>query len=216
MELSKRELLTIPNALTAGRFLAASYVAYKLYKNPRKWWLRAIGLGLTDKDGFFARLGDGIKNSDGSYRRPPNERLQNMGFRGSEIGRILDPTADMIYTGEVIIAGTANKVMPKPLAALLLAQKALVAYQTLDYRSKGIDIQVSRVGQYSEAVTDIGIAMLFAAESLDNQIHKDTVRSLGISVTLAGLAGKSYAGFYQYRQQAQRLTSMDPLANKRV
>ena len=193
MEVTKKELFTIPNGMTAARLLVSPFVAWKMYKNPAKTWPVAAAIALSDNaDGFFARLGD------------KHPRLEKIGFRRSEIGRKADPLADKIFTAEILMAGMANSVVPKWLGALSLAQKVMISGLTIHNETNGIELEVTKLGKRTEFITNVAIGSLFIAESISDGRQKNTFRSAATALAAAGIAGASYAA-YDYAKTANQL-----------
>lgn len=184
------EIFTVPNLLTATRLALSPLVAKKLQEDPKRWWLRAGLFAASDvADGFLARTGD------------KNPVLKRLGFRTSEVGRKLDPVTDKITTSQLIVAGVKSEVVPKSLAAATLGQKAIVAGVSLMATSQDREIQVTKLGKYSEFMTNLGIGSLFIAESIDNPSAKSATRTAGAVMATAGIAAALVATA-DYAQQA--------------
>ncbi|HET7320629.1 MAG TPA: CDP-alcohol phosphatidyltransferase family protein [Candidatus Saccharimonadales bacterium] len=193
MEITKEELLTVPNGMTFGRLAISPLIAWKMYKNPAKAWPVAAAVAVSDNlDGFFARLGD----------RSP--MLAKLGFRRSEIGRKADPFVDKIFTTEMLVAGMANGVIPKWLGALSLAQKGVISGLTIYNEANGIQLEVTKLGKRTEFITNAAIGSLFIAESITDDGKKEMFRSAAIALAAAGVAGASYAT-YDYAKTANQL-----------
>lgn len=193
MKLTRQEVLTIPNELTAARFAASPWVALKLYREPESWPL-AAAFALSDiVDGKLARLGD------------KHPRLARLGFRRSELGRKADPFTDKVFTAEVLVAGMKNGVVPKWLGAISLAQKAVVSGITIYNEAHGAEVEVTKLGKYSEFATNTAIGSLFIAESATEGEQREQMRQVAMTVAAGGIAGALVAGYGYYRagQSAQ-------------
>ena len=104
-----REILQLPNMLSLSRILLTPLVGYYLSKNTLQAThitaLLLILAGITDGlDGFFAR------------------RLKQT----SELGRILDPLADKIMAGVLVVLLIAYRNFPIWLAGLIIGRDMLI------------------------------------------------------------------------------------------
>lgn len=193
MEVTKKELFTVPNGMTAARLLISPFIAWKMYKKPAETWPVAAAIALSDNaDGFFARLGD------------KHPELAKLGFRRSEIGRKADPLADKLFTAEILMAGMANGIVPKWLGALSLAQKGVISALTIHNEATGIEIEVTKLGKRTEFITNVAVGSLFIAESITDDHQKYLFKSAAIVLAAAGIAGASYAA-YDYAETANHL-----------
>ncbi len=192
VELSRREVLTVPNALTVARLVTTPWVVRKLHDQPRTWPLAAAFAVSDNLDGILARAGD---------TRP---ELARLGLRSSELGRKLDPLTDKVFTAAVMGAGMHNGVIPAPLALASLAQKAAAAVVTLSNESRGAQMAVSALGKQAEFGTNMAIGTLFMAESLPPRPRR-VVRNLATGVGIAGVLGASWAAYEYYRDGRRAL-----------
>lgn len=203
MPLNKREILTIPNAVTFTRLAAMPYLIKKMHDEPAKWWFKTGVVMLSDRlDGALARLGDN------------NERLEAMGFRRSEIGRQVDPVTDKLFGSALVIAGLHNRVVPKWLGAVSLVQKAAVSAQTARAKLNGIEVEVSEEGRRAEMAAEMGTGLLFAAESIENNSYRQLARIGAASMALAGIwmaheAAKGYREKINVVESSSNLTFTD-------
>ena len=186
MELSKEELLTVPNALTLARLVMTPWVVKRLHRDPRTWPSAAFFAFSDNFDGILARAGD---------TRP---RLARLGFRRSEFGRKADPLADKVFAAAVVGAGMDNGVIPVPLGAASLVQKAAVSAVTIWNESHGVEMAVTRIGKRSEFATNMAYGVLFIATSL-SPAQRRVVRPIATAVAAAGVAGASYAAYTYWR-----------------
>lgn len=178
MELSQQELQTIPNALVIARFIAAPLVAHELYEDPAEWWLKTAAFMATDNlDGFLAKLED------------KSPLLAQLGCRRTKFGAMADPIADRWTGAWMIGAGINNGVIPKRLGYAAIAQKAFSSTTGLIAHKKGHTIEVSKLGKRSEFATNLGLGMLFAAESVEDPLHQKQLQTVSKYIAAVGIAG---------------------------
>lgn len=191
MSEKSRDLLTVPNLLTAGRLAYSPKMAERLRNNPRKWWFPSAMFMASDiVDGKMARAGD----------KSPS--LEKLGFRRSETGRKLDPITDKVVASQMMIAGMRSGVVPKPLGGAALAQKAAISAFTAHETAGGTEMHVTTLGKYSEFATNMGFGFLFAAEAINDESMKDRVRTVAATVGALGVAG-AIAANIQYVMAAR-------------
>ena len=186
MPFSRRDLLTVPNALTLTRLLLTPWVVRRLHRDPHTWPLAAAFAFSDNFDGILARAGE---------TRP---RLARLGFRTSEFGRKADPLTDKVFTAAVVGAGMHNGVIPPALGAASLVQKAAASAVTLWNESRGVELAVTRTGKRSEFATNMAYGTLFIATSLRPQ-QRRVVRPIATAVGFAGVAAASYAAYTYWR-----------------
>lgn len=191
MKLTRQEVMTIPNALTAARLAASPLVARELHKDPKSWPLAAAFAFSDNFDGILARLGDD---------RP---RLARWGFRRSELGRKLDPVTDKVFTAEVLVAGMLNGTIPKWLAGASLAQKTIASAVTFCNEARNTELEVTKLGKYSEFATNLAIGSLFIAESLTDAEPRRQLRLAAGALGVIGVTGASLATYQCYRTGEQ-------------
>ena len=188
---SRRDLFTVPNALTVGRLVMTPWVVKRLHDNPRTWPVAAAFAFSDNFDGILARAGN---------TRP---RLARLGFRTSEFGRKADPLTDKIFTAAVVGAGMHNGVIPSGLGAASLVQKAAASAVTLWNESHGVEMEVTRIGKRAEFATNMAYGVLFIATSLSPG-QRRVVRPIATAVGVAGVAAASYAAYTYYRDGRAR------------
>lgn len=186
MRLSRHDLFTVPNALTLARLVATPWVVKRLHDDPRTWPVAAVFAFSDNFDGTLARAGT---------TRP---RLARLGFRTSEFGRKADPLTDKVFTAAVVGAGMHNGVLPVPLGAASLVQKALASAVTVWNESHGVEMEVSTVGKRAEFATNISYGVLFMATSLGPGPRR-LVRRIAVGTASAGVAAAAYAAFTYWR-----------------
>ena len=183
LQLMNREQLTIPNIITVARILVTPLMAVMLARDPVAWAIPAILIGLTDVlDGFLARRFNWI----------------------TELGRILDPTADVIYTSAIAIALAVAGVLPVPLMAATLLQKALKTVITgmAAIRLKGVKTHVTDFGKAVEVVTNVGVAGFMLAKLTPDEWY-DPLRIVATVVTIAGILAGFINAWRMYQQYQQ-------------
>ncbi|MGH9041782.1 MAG: CDP-alcohol phosphatidyltransferase family protein [Acidimicrobiia bacterium] len=118
-------MLTVPNVVTLARLLCVPLFCWLLFGRDDRTaaaWLLAV-LGATDwVDGYLAR------------------RLNQV----SELGKVLDPTADRILLGTVIVSLLIDGSVPTPVGVLLLVREVLVSVGVLALAAAGarrMDVQ---------------------------------------------------------------------------
>jgi phosphatidylglycerophosphate synthase len=195
VQLSRHELLTVPNGLTLARLLMTPWVVKRLHDDPHTWPLAAAFAFSDNFDGILARAGD---------TRP---HLARLGFRTSEFGRKADPLTDKVFTAAVVGAGMHNGVIPKALGAASLVQKAAASAVTLSNESRGVEMAVTRLGKRSEFATNIAYGTMFIATGLKPEPRR-IVRGIATAVGAAGVVGASYAAYTYWRDGRARALSL--------
>jgi phosphatidylglycerophosphate synthase len=186
VQLSRRELFTVPNGLTLARLVMTPWVVKRLHDDPHTWPMAAAFAFSDNFDGILARAGE---------TRP---RLARLGFRTSEFGRKADPLTDKVFTAAVVGAGVHNGVIPAALGAASLVQKAAASAVTLRNESHGVEMAVTRLGKRSEFATNIAYGVMFIATDLKPE-QRRIVRRVATAVGAAGVAGASYAAYTYWR-----------------
>lgn len=173
------DIATVPNAITTYRLAKLPKVAKKLHDEPANNWRKTALYLMTDNiDGAFARLED----------KSPS--LQTLGFRRSISGKKLDPVVDRLVGSTLISVGLHNKVIPKWLGAAALGQKALAISYGIVAEKHGHDTEVSKLGKKTEALTNFGMGMQFAAEGLEEgSLEKERARQACQVIAVVGIAG---------------------------
>lgn len=118
-------ILTVPNVVTVARLLCVPVFCWLLFgrddRTAAAWLLAA--LGCTDwVDGYLAR------------------RLHQV----SELGKVLDPTADRILLGTVVVSLLIDGSVPVAVGVALLVREVLVSAAVLALAAAGarrIDVQ---------------------------------------------------------------------------
>ena len=122
-------MLTVPNLLSVGRLACIPVFLWLLFGRDNRFGaaLLLAVLGLTDwVDGTIARRFNQV----------------------SELGKILDPTADRLLLGVAIVAILVDGSVPAPIAWLAIAREVLVGGGTVVLALLGgRRIDVSRAGK---------------------------------------------------------------------
>ena len=122
-------ILTVPNLLSFGRLACIPLFLWLLFGRESRAGAAFLlaGLGLTDwVDGTIARRFDQV----------------------SDLGKILDPTADRLLLGVAVVAILVDGSVPAPVAWLAIAREVLVGVTALVLAAMGARrIDVSREGK---------------------------------------------------------------------
>lgn len=123
-EIVEREnILTIPNLLCVGRGILAPYVGYVIVQGH---YQMAIGLiviaGITDLVGFRLTLTKHIHRMILNSRFPQLDGLiaRNWKSQASKLGSFLDPMADKLLVGSLVISLTYCSLLPVWLCAMVI------------------------------------------------------------------------------------------------
>jgi phosphatidylglycerophosphate synthase len=198
MSEKSRDLITIPNVLTAARLAYSPKMAERLRTNPKKWWWpTALFMASDIIDGKMARAGD------------TSPALARLGFRRSETGRKLDPITDKITASQMMIAGMRSGVIPKPLGGAALVQKAAISAFTAHETANGTEMHVTKLGKYTEFATNMGFGFLFAAEAIEDETLKSQVRTVAATVGALGVAGALASNVQQFMATRQTVQSVE-------
>jgi len=193
MKYERSDIFTVPNAVTFGRLVLSPYMAKRLERDPKNNWLKACLFVSSDiLDGFMAKSGEEIP------------WLKAVGFRKSELGRLLDPVIDKPTTVQLLRAGWRNGVLPKPLTAVAISQKVAISAHALYQAHNGIEQQVSQLGRRTELLSNLGFGSLFAAESIEDERLKQHAREVATAVAVVGVAGAIIADVGYLRAAKQQ------------
>lgn len=145
-----RGLLTVPNAFTLLRFLLIIPAVIAILQIQERPWLPLVLVAifsLTDwVDGFLARLLDQF----------------------SDIGAALDPLADRIGLGLVIIALTVEGMLPLWAVLVIGGLDLLMAVVLLRLGAQGREqMKVTWAGKLRTALTMVGVVAVLAGPAVD-------------------------------------------------
>ena len=168
-----RRVLTLPNAITLVRLLCVPLFLYLLFGRHNRYGAAFLlgGLGATDwVDGYLAR------------------RLGQV----SDLGKILDPTADRILLGVAVISIMVNHSVPLWLGIAVLAREVLVAGSALVLAAAGARrIDVQWVGKAGTLCLMFAFPMFLVSYS--GATWSEVVRVLAWGFALVGLCFSWYA-----------------------
>lgn len=189
-------LLTFPNGLTALRLALMPLLAILIQTGHGVWGVTVLIIAaLTDLfDGYFARR----------FRQE------------SDVGRLMDPVADKIFLGVVIIfllarAPYPNIVTPDPtlspwLAVLLLSREFLVTGLRAMAASVGMIIAASQMGKIKAVLQFVGLGAIV----LGGYIFEISLFSVGeiclwVSVVLSywSMVSYSYRVYLAFKAKGQ-------------
>jgi cardiolipin synthase len=174
MEDKDRRILTVPNVISVVRLACVPLFCWLLFDGSRVAAFVLLGvLGATDwVDGWIARRFD----------------------QGSELGKILDPTADRLLLLTAAIALMLDGVVPLWVGILVLVREALVGGATLALAAAGaarIDVQwVGKAGTFAMMFALPGFLLV---DVLDPGTFRDLIEVATWIVTVIGLALSYYA-----------------------
>jgi cardiolipin synthase len=172
--MTDRRILTVPNVISVARLACAPIFCWLLFDGSRvaAFVLLAV-LGATDwVDGWVARRYD----------------------QGSELGKILDPTADRLLLLTAAVALLVDGVVPVWVGVLVLLREAVVGGATLALAAAGaarIDVQwVGKAGTFAMMFALPGFLLV---DVLEPGPGRDLVEVATWVVTAVGLALSYYA-----------------------
>jgi cardiolipin synthase (CMP-forming) len=170
-----RRVLTLPNVVSVVRLLCAPVFVWLLFgadERTAAFVLLAV-LGATDwVDGWIARRFD----------------------RGSELGKVLDPTADRILLLTAVVALTVDGAVPTWFGVAVLAREAVVSIATLALALAGarrIDVQwTGKAGTFALMFAFPGFLWV---SNLGPGTQRDVLEVLTWIVAIGGLVLSYYA-----------------------
>jgi cardiolipin synthase (CMP-forming) len=172
-----RRVLTLPNVLSVVRLLCAPVFVWLLFgpeDRTAALVLLAV-LGATDwVDGWIARRFD----------------------QGSDLGKVLDPTADRILLLTAVIALTVDGAVPVWFGIAVLAREAVVSVATLALALAGarrIDVQwAGKAGTFALMFAFPGFLWI---SDLGPGTQRDVIELLTWILAIGGLVLSYYAAF---------------------
>jgi cardiolipin synthase len=170
-----RRVLTLPNVLSVVRLLCAPLFVWLLFgpeDRTAALVLLAV-LGATDwVDGWIARRFD----------------------QGSDLGKVLDPTADRILLLTAVVALTVDGAVPAWFGVAVLAREAVVSIATLTLALAGarrIDVQwTGKAGTFALMFAFPGFLWV---SNLGPGTQRDVLEMLTWIVAIVGLVLSYYA-----------------------
>lgn len=171
---SDRRVLTIPNVISVARLVCIPIFCWLLFDGSRWEAFALLGvLGATDwVDGWVARRFD----------------------QASDVGKVLDPTADRLLLLVAAIALIVDGVVPAWVGVAVLAREAIVGGATLALAAAGaarIDVQwAGKAGTFGLMFALPGFLLV---DVLDPGGTRDVVEVLTWIATIGGLVLSYYA-----------------------
>jgi len=166
-------VLTIPNLLSVGRLLCIPLFLWLLFgKDDRARAAYLLGaLGATDwVDGYVARHFNQVSN----------------------LGKVLDPTADRLLLGVGIMAILIDGSVPRWVASLVLAREVVISVAVLGLASLGASrIDVTWFGKAGTFFNMFAFPLFLGSES--GITWNDTARTLAWVCAIPGLVLSYYA-----------------------
>jgi cardiolipin synthase (CMP-forming) len=171
----RRQILTVPNALSALRLACAPLFVWLIFgADDRLVAFVLLGvLGSTDwVDGWIARRFN----------------------QGSELGKILDPTADRVLLLTAAVVLLIDGTVPAWVGVAVLAREVLVAGATLTLAAAGARrIEVQWAGKAGTLALMFALPGFLLIDLLSAGTAQDLVRVATWCCTAAGLALSYYA-----------------------
>lgn len=177
-----------PNLLTYGRILAVPLVAACLFTQVIQdggLWLRWLALGIfvaaaiTDYfDGYLARVWDQV----------------------SSIGRMLDPIADKMLVGVVLLMLAADETIrgwSLWAAAVILSREILVSGLREYLAELRVSVPVTRLAKYKTALQLVAVGFLIAGPAGDAVISG--VTTVGVALLWLAALLTLYTGWDYFR-----------------
>lgn len=175
---------TIPNLISLGRLACAPLVWWLLFPADQPWWAAILlgVLGASDwVDGWIARRWD----------------------QGSELGKILDPTADRILLLSGVLALLVDGSVPAWYGVLLLAREIAITVVTLALAAAGARrIDVLWAGKAGTLAAMFSLPAFLGAAISDGAFH-DLCVLVAYCFAIPAL-GLSYYAAVRYVPEARR------------
>lgn len=172
-----RRVVTVPNLLSVVRLLCAPVFVWLLFgpEDRTAALVLLAALGATDwVDGWIARRYD----------------------QGSELGKVLDPTADRILLLTAVIALTVDGAVPTWFGIAVLAREAVVSVATLALALAGarrVDVQwTGKAGTFALMFAFPGFLWI---SDLGPGTQRDVIELLTWMLAIGGLLLSYYAAF---------------------
>jgi phosphatidylglycerophosphate synthase len=209
------EVVSLPNAISAGRALAGVALFRMLSKNsisPTAAFITTAAAAISDLEGMTIRL----------TRRYP--RLQKaLRIFPTKIGRKADPIADKILGIGVIAGGLIGGEIPLLPGTLILGTEVATAGISATAEIMGKDPQVSKGGKVGLILRFLSISSYLGANAFrehgNNEAH-DFLHNVG-NVSAAGAvvlgtysaARLAYENFIQHEEAVQGIAQLEAPSN---
>lgn len=175
---------TVPNAISLARLACAPLVWWLLFGANEPWLAAALlgALGASDwVDGWIARRFD----------------------QGSELGKVLDPTADRILLLSGVVALLVDGAVPTWYGILVVTREVAIAVVTLSLAALGARrIDVLWAGKAGTLCTMFSLPAFLAADVSHAWLH-DLMAGLAYGFAIPALALSYYAAA-MYVPEARR------------
>jgi cardiolipin synthase len=169
-----RRLLTVPNVISVARLACTPVFCWLLFDGHRVAAFALLGtLGATDwVDGWIARRFD----------------------QGSDVGKVLDPTADRILLVSAAVALLIDGTVPAVIGGAVLAREVVVAGATLGLAAAGARrIEVQWAGKAGTLALMFALPGFLLVDLVESGTAQDVIRFLTWCCTIGGLALGYYA-----------------------
>lgn len=174
--------MSLPNILTYGRIAAVPAVVAVLYfmTGDTARWV-AFGLfcaaGLTDwLDGYLARVWE----------------------QQSTLGRMLDPIADKLLVGAVLLMLVYDRTIDGPAifaAVIILAREILVSGLREFLAELNVKILVSRLAKWKTTLQMVALGALLAGPAADRWLQLSATTATGIALLWLAAALTIWTGY---------------------
>ena len=189
--------LSVPNLITYGRILAVPAVAGLLCFADTEgtsslwWWAFAIFAAASISDYF-----------DGMLARWFNEQ--------SELGRMLDPIADKLLVGVVLLVLVGKQIIagwPVAAAIIILSREILVSGLREYLAGLAVKMHVTRLAKGKTAAQLIALGAMIAGPFAEPPLYG--LHAIGIVLLWASALLTAYTG-YEYLHAALKHATTDP------
>jgi len=195
--------LSVPNLITYGRIVAVPLVAGFLAfadvegQSALWWWAFAIFAAASISDYF-----------DGMLARWFNEQ--------SELGRMLDPIADKLLVGVVLLVLVGKQIITGwslAAAIIILSREILVSGLREYLAGLAVKMHVTRLAKFKTAAQLVALGAMIAGPFADPPLAG--LHTLGIVLLWASALLTAYTG-YEYLHTALMHATTDPAADPRT
>ena len=193
--------LSVPNLITYGRIVAVPLIAALLAfadiggTSILWWWAFAIFAAASISDYF-----------DGMLARWFNE--------ASELGRMLDPIADKLLVGIVLLVLVSKQIITGwslAAAIIILSREILVSGLREYLGGLAVKMHVTSLAKFKTAAQLIALGAVIAGQFAEPQLAG--LHAIGIGLLWASALLTAYTG-YEYLHSALKHATTDPGAGK--
>lgn len=181
-----RQILTLPNLLTAYRFAVVPILIFCLYPGVGRWisllaFFLFLSAALTDlADGYFAR-------------KQQSETV---------LGKLMDPLADKVLVASALIMLIPMGRVPAWVCFVILARELCITGLRGVAASSGIVVAASRLGKYKSVFQYISLCILIFPLGLLPIPFFEYLHHLGLAILYISMFLTVWSGFnYFYRFQ---------------